>query len=227
MKNKLTLFSNWISKNVINLFILAIVFSLSSSPGTKNISEQNLDVICELENQVNEMALALNQINSSINEPFSLAARYKADVVGYKKFLKEERMYPSTKFRLQSYVKDKNTDISRPLLAALIAYSRFESAPQEIMYVNSAKRDGNPFSRHYTGNAIDIHFECGDEFLNWLDSTDGRNWLIQYQLYFYIEDSYSSSKFLAPWRLRLGENIFVNPKATGPHVHLEYVGKNK
>lgn len=228
MKNKINQLSNWISKNFMSLLLFSILFSMSSTEHVIKVDDapakELAAVIIDLRQQLENMTCELEDMKTIINDPYTTAIRYKKEQSDYKKFLKEQRMYPGTNFEFQPYL--QNYDITTELLAALIAYEQLPDSPKDVMKVNSATRKGNIHSRHYYGNAIDIHYSCVDDFLVWTQTQEGRNWLEQYQISFYIEDNHSGSKFLVPWREEMDNYVLINPHATGPHVHLQYIGKN-
>ena len=67
-------------------------------------------------------------------------------------------------------------------------------------------------SQHKIGEAVDIDWrKGGEEFLNWLDSDIGKQWLNDNKLDFQLEKI---------WKLKLHPKFFHNKRATGPHIHL-------
>lgn len=213
---------------------MIILFSAMAYTGTEKNSvstELSLTIsdlqseVCSLKEELMQNKEQLALVEKGIQDPYILAHKYKSDRVAYKDFLRKEKEYPSTPFKLHPQI--KNADVSTEMLAAMIAFGQDSTSPQEYLYVNSATRKGNPFSHHYSGNAIDINVKSAEAFLNWVSTDRGKEWLEKYQLTFYIEDNHSGSKFLAAWR-QMKDFVFMNPKSTGPHVHIAYVGrKNK
>ena len=67
-------------------------------------------------------------------------------------------------------------------------------------------------SQHKKGEAIDIDWRNeGEQFLEWLDSSEGKTWLELNNLIFELENI-SSMVYHPRYR--------YNRKATGPHIHL-------
>lgn len=85
--------------------------------------------------------------------------------------------------------------------------------------VNSLRRHFNKHSDHFSGNAAD--FEFSNEMIQYLVSEDGQNWLVAWNLYFFIEGrpgsrkvaKYLSDPITKPY-------VFFNKSATGNHIHL-------
>jgi hypothetical protein len=230
MKDKIR---SWIETNFMTALLLTVIFSLSSQKPSNELYVEinNLkDYVCELENRVNiyesNMLITearIEKVSQEMNDPFGQAVRYKSNLMDYRKFTTENRVFPNTKFEFQPYFDPSKSVISTPLLAALIAYSNNPTSPKQALKVNSAVRKDNPRSAHFSGNAIDIHHSSADEFLCWVETEEGRRWLFDYRINFYIEDN-THSKFLAPWQKRMDQYVLVNPRATGPHIHIYYVG---
>jgi len=228
MKNKLGQFGLWINKNVPILLAITISIMMSSTQKEVKVLDypeitEMQSTVCELENQLVASEIKLHQLETFLDDPYVKAVAYKRNKKDLQQFYKEERGYPETPFQFQPYLRDY--EISTELLAALIAYGEDKNSPEDMIKVNSATRHGNPFSKHFGGNAIDLHSSDTQKFLSWVGTDKGQKWLKEYELDFYIEDSYHSSKYLIAWRDEWYENILINPFATGPHIHLQFVGK--
>lgn len=228
MKNKLGQIGRWINKNVPVLLAITIYVTLSSTEREINIANQPevtalQSSVCALENQLVASEIKLQQLETFLEDPYVKAVMYKRNSKDLHQFYKEEREYPETPFKFQPYLRDYN--ISTELLAALIAYGETNNSSEDLIKVNSAVRHGNPFSRHFSGNAIDLHSSDTGKFLSWVGTVEGQKWLKEYELTFYIEDNHFSSRYLTAWKDEWYENILINPFATGPHIHLQFVGK--
>lgn len=105
----------------------------------------------------------------------------------------------------------KNLHVS--MVQALETYT----GPKTV--VNSTRRYWNKKSKHCCGKAIDLKL-C-DETLEWLISDEGLVWMDAHNITMYIEDR-PSSKLLHKYESKpeYAEYVFRNPKATGPHIHL-------
>lgn len=109
-----------------------------------------------------------------------------------------------------------NANVSDKIQNALETYK----GPKVL--VTSLKRNWNRKSDHFHGNAVD--FEFSHDMIMYLISEEGRQWLEENGLYFYIEGRPGSKKV----KEYLGDantapHVFFNPNArgrTGDHIHL-------
>lgn len=66
--------------------------------------------------------------------------------------------------------------------------------------------------------------EFNHALIVWLTSDEGRDWLDQHNLIFYIEAKPRDKKLdLYKENERFRPYVFENPEATGPHIHLNLV----
>lgn len=106
-----------------------------------------------------------------------------------------------------------DTSVTNALKTALINYSG------PAAKINSLKRHYNRHSEHFHGKAVDLAWD--DEVIEYLLSAEGRQWLCDHGLCFYIEGK-PGSKRVAKYHSRdeARKYVFYNPKASGDHVHL-------
>lgn len=85
--------------------------------------------------------------------------------------------------------------------------------------ITSLRRYWNNTSQHAHGKAVD--FEWSPELIEYLTSAEGIMWLEKHNLMYYIEDT-PGSRLLKPFKqdTTTAANVFENPRATGPHVHI-------
>jgi len=225
----------WLKKHkgtLMNLFFAAVVV-LSTSFSTENteayeIFENKIECLnskvdsltVDLETTQCELTNHENLYQEMVDDPIKLA-EYVVEKGNLKQLSRETDSFPATKFQ---FVKPVNGDISKELYAALLDYSMIPSAPDSVG-VTSGKRTWTFRSRHYHGDAIDLRAnENLQNFLAWIETDEGNDWLERNSLHFYIEDTWHSP-FLRPWEeTSIDDFIFINRRATGPHVHLEYRG---
>lgn len=151
--------------------------------------------------------------------PLAVAELLLKDEDAFVRRVKDNLTLPGTVFKVEhSFVQPK---IDPKLLAALVAFSQMQGTPKDIV-ITSIQRTGNSRSKHFTGKAIDLKADNkGKRFIEWLDTEDGKGWLREHNLKFFIEDN-QWSRFLNFWvDTSLEDTIFLNHKATGPHVHLQ------
>lgn len=85
--------------------------------------------------------------------------------------------------------------------------------------INSLRRHYNRSSEHFHGNAVD--FAWDDAVIEYLLSDEGRKWLCDHGLCFYIEGRPGSTKVKTYHkRPEAKKYCFFNEKATGDHIHL-------
>ena len=86
--------------------------------------------------------------------------------------------------------------------------------------VNSVKRNWSTKSMHYHGKAIDL--ELSYELVTYLVSEDGKTWLKNHDLIFYIEGRPGSKRVASYYAYEEARKyIFFNENATGDHVHIQ------
>lgn len=85
--------------------------------------------------------------------------------------------------------------------------------------VTSIKRSYNRKSKHFVGKAIDIDFSA--DIITYLKSEEGRKFITDFDLTVFIENNRlcSTLRELKKDSL-LAELVFVNPNATGLHIHI-------
>lgn len=112
-------------------------------------------------------------------------------------------------FKLQTAL---NTNVSNTLRTALQEYSGPKTS------ITSLRRFGTK-SKHCCGKAVD--FEWSHELIEFLVTPEGTAWREKYGFTFYIEDT-PRSPLLTPYKkdVNYSKYVFENPKATGPHIHL-------
>lgn len=88
--------------------------------------------------------------------------------------------------------------------------------------VTSLRRNWNKKSDHYHGNAVD--FDFSHEMIMYLVSEEGKAWMLEHGLYFYIEGRPGSKKVAEYLKDPLtAPYVFFNPNAkgrSGNHIHL-------
>jgi hypothetical protein len=165
---------------------------------------------CEVEN--------LSNFTRQFKEDPLKLANVLVEQENFRQFVDSTQFYPAaSKFRVKYNIRDSRLD--EKLLAAMIDYSSIEGTP--LLTVTSATRHNSSRSKHYYGKALDLRYNANlEQFLCWIEEPEGKAWLKKHNLWFYIEDNYWSSKIL-PWKQHYAEHVFMNRKASGPHVHLE------
>ena len=105
-----------------------------------------------------------------------------------------------------------NTRISNELTKALLSYT----GPK--VTISSLRRFGTR-SKHCCGKAVDFAWKT--ELIDYLVSPEGTAWRECHNLTFYIEAKPKDS-ILLPYKKdeNYKQYVFENPKATGPHIHL-------
>lgn len=199
-------------RNFVKLIVLVSFFLGTSltSPVDKNLIEQLtlketkieglIDTISFLECEKEELKDSLSSIQKAVSDPHFIRSAY-ADL------LKCHTVIPGTRFAMRDGV---DPSISPRMLLALVEYQG------PVILVSSAKRNTNKRSQHYDGNALDVSHISSKAFVSYLTTKDGMKWLEEHNLDYYIEDLKYSS-FLHSWS---SPKVFVNPFATGPHIHL-------
>lgn len=193
--------------------IVSVVFFLGTSltsPIDKNLqdqlvrSETQIKVLSEtiqsMSCEQQELKDSLVLVRQQSSDPHLIREAY-ADLLSY------QTVIPGTRFAMRGGVDPR---ISPRMLLALVEYQ----GPSIL--VSSAKRHTNKRSQHFYGDAIDISKLSSKAFVSYLRSNKGMKWLEEHNLDYYIEDTKYSS-FLESLS---GPKVFVNPFATGPHIHL-------
>ena len=105
-----------------------------------------------------------------------------------------------------------NTRITQELKDALVDYSGPKSP------ISSLRRFGTR-SKHCCGKAVD--FAWNKDLIDYLISPEGAAWREKHGMTFYIESTPKDS-ILLPYKkdTNYSQYVFENPKATGPHIHL-------
>lgn len=112
-----------------------------------------------------------------------------------------------------SFQRQVNKGFSNSLLEALNTYK----GPK--ITVSSGVRKHSRKSKHYHGNAIDIHWdESAKHFIMWCNTDEGEAWLEENQLQFFVEDKYDSTKEQLGYFSKYFRKISW---ASGLHIHLE------
>jgi len=126
---------------------------------------------------------------------------------------KKIKKYYSTTFLDFKLLGKVDTRISSQLEEALADFT----GPK--VCITSLRRHWNNTSQHAHGKAID--FEWSPELIEYLTTAEGLAWLEKYNLMYYIEDT-PGSRLLKPFKqdTTTASNVFENPNATGPHVHI-------
>lgn len=88
-----------------------------------------------------------------------------------------------------------------------------------VAKVNSVRRHSNCKSQHYHGKAIDLAWD--ETVIAFLLSEEGRSWLKEHEVTFYIEGKPGSKKVRRYLYDEVAsEYVFFNPNASGDHIHL-------
>lgn len=177
----------------------------------EQISIENEYVTDDLLCQVDLLSTELQDIKTN-------PVKYADMLLSDKEFIptaKADKRLPGTNFLLYSNAKLK---LDKDFYAALL-----DCNFQDTVQLTSIWRGWNTRSAHYRGKAVDISIHNGGlQFLEWLASEEGKQWVEKYNLKFYIEDNrYSSWLLKFKNHKKLSKNVFLNPKATGFHVHLQ------
>lgn len=81
------------------------------------------------------------------------------------------------------------------------------------------RRHSNCKSQHYHGKAIDLAWD--ETVIAFLLSEEGRSWLKEHEVTFYIEGKPGSKKVRRYLYDEVAsEYVFFNPNASGDHIHL-------
>lgn len=165
------------------------------------------DLTCQLD-------LTSTQLNEIRTSPVTFADMLLSDKDFVPTAMADKRL-PGTNFLLYSNAK---LQLDKEFYAALL-----DCNFQDTVQLTSVWRGWNTYSAHYKGKAVDISIHNGGlRFLEWLASEEGKQWVDKYNLKFYIEDNrYSSWLLKFKSHKKLSKNVFLNPKATGFHVHLQ------
>ena len=107
-----------------------------------------------------------------------------------------------------------NKNLHFSLVKALSEYS----GPSFI--VSSGLRKSDCKSNHYIGKAVDIHFdESAEDFVEWTETENGKAWMTDNNLQFFIEDrNHKGKDKLKESFKRYFRRISW---ASGLHIHLE------
>lgn len=152
--------------------------------------------ICELENENASVELVLDRLYRKRIEKYF--------VVGSK-----------LKGTLFKYAKPGHKDlIHKDLMHALLSYTG------PAAFINSIHRPSNPRSLHKLGRAVDL--QVTETLVDWLVSDEGAQWRSEFGIRFFLEDN-KNSRIMKTWKSnpKTSPFVFVNPKATGLHVHLD------
>lgn len=187
-------------------FVLGIIFFSNMSvtgPSDTGIAlelDKKIQQIESLEKYTDSLSCVNDSLTASISDPHFIRSAY-ADLIT------SQTLIPGSTFTMRPCV---NPLISKKLYLALVEYR----GPN--LLISSGRRDYNPRSDHFSGNAIDISAKSSKSLIAFLESDKGSSWLKEHNLGFYIEDNKDSS-FLNSFRSPF---TFLNKNASGPHVHL-------
>lgn len=107
--------------------------------------------------------------------------------------------------------------IKGPLNPAI--HDAVENYTGPLMEPTSGLRFWNRKSKHAAGKALDV--DLSYSVANYLVTEEGQAWLNKYGLKFCIEDK-SWTKEMQSYRAeKFQPYIFINPNATGSHIHIE------
>lgn len=106
-----------------------------------------------------------------------------------------------------------DTSIHEDLRMALVSYT----GPK--VRINSLRRHWGTKSDHERGKAVD--FDLCPSIVEYLTSEQGQKWLKEHSLMFYIEGR-PGSREVKTYEEKYAQYVFYNPKATGPHIHIEF-----
>ena len=120
---------------------------------------------------------------------------------------------PQTFYGFALWGRVNTKGVSEDLVEALQAFT----GPN--VKITSLRRNWNSKSQHNHGRAVDLEFNHA--LITWLVSEQGRSWLSEHNLMFYIEDKPGSRK-LTPYKTdpTTSEFVFENTRATGAHIHI-------
>lgn len=126
---------------------------------------------------------------------------------------KKQRVHLKKEFLGFKLLGQCDTRIDDQLKGALSAYT----GPN--VQITSLRRHWNSSSQHTYGKAVDM--EWSGELIDYLVSEEGKLWLDQYNLMFYIEGKPGSFE-LRKYKVdsRYSQYVFENKRATGNHVHI-------
>lgn len=170
--------------------------------------------------EVDDLTCQLESVTLQLTDIVSSPVKYADMLLSDKEFIPTamaDKRLPGTNFKFYSNAKLK---IDPKLYAALL-----DCPFKKPVQLTSIWRGWTTRSAHYRGRAVDIGLnERGLDFLEWLASEEGKQWVDKYNLKFYIEDNRLSSHLLKFKRhAKLSKNVFLNPRATGFHVHLQII----
>lgn len=218
------------SKNAL-LFILFLILT-SYVPYNSTVEKEQQDKIENLEQKISEVNLKMDSmlceleniqnINKELADPIVALKRAKRKTLFRE--CKEEGKIIGTNFFLDEN-KGYSIVIHDDLYKALLNYT----GPDTVMTTSLARYD-NKRSFHYRNTkAIDIRLdENGERFLSWLKTPEGEMWREAHGLRVFIEDRHRSSMIKKFSKRDPYEDwIFVNPKASGPHIHLDLYYQNR
>lgn len=187
-------------------FVLGILFfsnlSVTGPADTGVLQElkQQTKQLQVLESYTDSLTCQIDSLEASISDPVFIRSAY-ADLIT------SQTLIPGSRFTMRDCV---NPLISKKLYLALVEYQ----GPN--LLVSSGRRDHNPRSDHFSGDAIDISAKSSKALITYLESTSGKEWLKEHNLGYYIEDRTNSS-FLNAFRSPF---VFLNRNASGPHIHV-------
>ena len=202
--------------------LIGLTTFLMSSVSLKEIElQQQLDKInMKYTNKLSELDTysckidSLEEQISVINSPSYLQLRYGAEKFLTKRVQKQGRL-PGTCVHVVPYI--RNSEIHPHLHKALLGIA----VP---VYATSLKRGkvsfGNSKSKHRHGKAMDLALDKeGYEFLDWILTKEGVEWMEINKVTVYIESKRNSLKKNLPKELK--QFFLRNSHATGNHIHIE------
>ena len=199
----------WISVSINIILIITIMHLYTDIMNIKQQTKEDIDTLTET---LDYYQCNVDSLSNLVTYKHTVKTKVSKQTQKSPQKIKESTILQFDSFKWYNSV---DVYLHKSMCKALDQYS----GPDNIL-ITSMRRKWCKHSKHFTGEAVDIQLnQSGRNMFEWMISEDGKLWLTDHNLFFYIEDKPGSSK-LKEFRERFSEYIFENKNATGLHIHL-------